>query len=454
MNCLRNADDKRFKRRNPPEESVLLAVSPAPGLEGYDARSATTYKDYPRDTMNDQLDIESLSNVFFQKVNPVFDILDQSVFNKRLQDAWSLVDSDSSYVVVVCGVAALGSLFSAGHPQESALVDHARIHLEQSSTAELPSVDHLAGWLLRVLFLRCTAAPYTSWLAICTTMHVAQATRLFRESKWPPELFQATFEEQDTCRRQLWTAIILASWISFEYGLTGPCVPDPKPRIPTTGSANFQQLIQIYQCSRLLEPEAAKDSNDLDATIQIVIDFVPLHNELALDRSFLLLCLLRRLRILNNSLPDSRANEILEAARTGLHACRVLALENQPWWHVASLPFQYLCSLLAIDTRNSLLRVGGALETINLVAAKFPSREMRRTTQLSRILVDAFRRRKEEDSSVLTSGLAKIDQPSQDSDISAPYDNNLSLDTSLLHPNFDWESFDWDGLLGSFQENF
>lgn len=436
----------------------LAARTNSPALDGFPRawnlgiRTMLSYAPPTVSSVVSQEDIRTLASIYFQKVHPVFDFVNIEEFEEKLSSEWAIVDDGCLYNPIFCGVAALGSLFSAGgHPKETALLECARVQLEQFAMSGPPAVEHLAGWLLRVLYLRCTASPYCAWFAMCTAMHVAQATRLSDEDKWPQQIASAAPHAQDCYRRQLWIATTLGAWISFEYGLCGPSIPEAINVFPYSSTELFQQKITMYQLSKILEPEASKDHKDLQHTLQRVIAFRPSHDELRLDRSYLLVCILRRLRILNNALSDKCVGEVIEAAADGLQACKRLALEGQPWWHVANVPFQYLCILLAFDTRLSLLRVGSTLETINFIAEKFPSREMRRTAQVSRVLVDAFRKKKEDENTILADGLAHADGTIQyDGMTNGTSDPETPLfDPDIFGADVDWERFDWDAFLGS-----
>jgi hypothetical protein len=98
------------------------------------------------------IESQRLVEVFFAAVHPVFDFMDRESFTELWRSRYILHNEKRDVDAIICGVAALGSLFTIGsqqssHPHEAELVNLAKIHLESTSTLSSPSEDHVTGKL-------------------------------------------------------------------------------------------------------------------------------------------------------------------------------------------------------------------------------------------------------------------------------------------------------------------
>lgn len=90
---------------------------------------------------------------------------------------------------------------------------------------------------------------------------------------------------------------------------------------------------------------------------------------------------------------------------TGLKASNNMLQLNVPWWHIAMVPFQYVCVLLAIDSRHSLLYVGDAMRTLEAATQRFDTHVMREALMTTGLLLREWKKRKEELIGFLREGL-------------------------------------------------
>jgi hypothetical protein len=72
-----------------------------------------------------------------------------------------------------------------------------------------------------------------------------------------------------------------------------------------------------------------------------------------------------------------------------------------PWHQVANVPFQVVCSLLAIDNRPALALLGDAMRTLREVTAAYDTASMREAYSTAYLLVALHHRRKEDDTRAL-----------------------------------------------------
>ncbi|CAG8887139.1 unnamed protein product [Penicillium egyptiacum] len=85
----------------------------------------------------------------------------------------------------------------------------------------------------------------------------------------------------------------------------------------------------------------------------------------------------------------------------GLDAAMRLAEGHCPWWHVANLPFQFICVLLAIDTRESLSHIGPALRSFRSVTRLYNTPSIHTALETIESLVCHFQTKKQRDSVIL-----------------------------------------------------
>lgn len=122
--------------------------------------------------------MRKLASIYFEKVHPYYGFLHKESFLENMNLRWLNVSAFEPYDVVLCGVAAMGYLFSQKKAvaAELHLVESARSALEQSSASGLPSLTMICGWTLRLAYLRHTASPHSAWMASCSLLHLIEAS--------------------------------------------------------------------------------------------------------------------------------------------------------------------------------------------------------------------------------------------------------------------------------------
>jgi hypothetical protein len=78
-----------------------------------------------------------------------------------------------------------------------------------------------------------------------------------------------------------------------------------------------------------------------------------------------------------------------------------MVAQTCPWHQVANVPFQVVCSLLAIDNRAALALLGDAMRTLREVMAAYDTASMREAYSTAYLLVALHQRRKEDDTRAL-----------------------------------------------------
>jgi hypothetical protein len=172
-----------------------------------------------------------------------------------------------------------------------------------------------------------------------------------------------------------------------------------KPFDTTDSSTSSQILVAL--ANTLPGDTYSQDSeemviqNSLEALKQISIESEPL----TLLKADIAFCLYRRLRSLHAKASVSAETTalVISIGISALPTVTNLARQRLPWWTVISVPFQLVCVLLAIDSRESLSHVAQAMNTLENVGRHWDTHMAREAVGCAGLLVKLSRRRKEED---------------------------------------------------------
>ncbi|CRG85083.1 Protein RDR1 [Talaromyces islandicus] len=422
-----------------------------------------------------------LCHVYEKRVHPIYGFLDLQTVCATAQRRWEDPHTTNEYDPVLCGVAALGSLFSfqANWEQERHLVECAKEILETSGTIMKPSIDDAAGWLLRTLYLRCSISPHAAWMASCIALHIIEATGIHQESATgvvslvyadtaTPPSSSVGHQEVETKRRIIWIARLLNTWISFEYGrsrviLRETSLPLPKPE--SRDGDYTSTLVSLFQISENLDPNNDIPAASLENLLEELEKYDFGVDALILSQSVLAFTIYRRLQLLGLSVNKTAVERVINLGRRGLEASRRCIDSNCPWWHVNNVPFQFTCILLVIDTSDSLIHVHDSVAVLKKVADHFRTPKSYQALETIELFVRLSQRRKEQDAALLAKSLL-IDQTSEEGQEQQPttqqsaVTNYSNMDESLLLPNginnglslpdfvnpMDWEAFIRDPL--------
>jgi hypothetical protein len=391
-----------------------------------------------------QEEMRRLAAIYFEKVDPCYAFLDRKTVFLRIAKRWEPLQSPSdstehSYDAVLCGIAAFGYLFSRREiiVLELQLIETARTLLDRSVlAAEIPSVDTVTGWVLRAGYLRMTASPHAAWMASCTLMHLIEAAGLHLETldsdaagllpSSPTEtrnsregtdihIDSQSTSDPDTRRRLFGMARHLNTWISFDLGRSrvvlhgatslSPATTSRNPSNSASTRAPRADLFHLLPLSESLDPTgpSPQDLPELELALTLVLDLLYSEPSLILVQCNLMLCIYRRLRALNphGPLSSNLIDRVLALAGRGLRAARGMVASTCPWHQVANVPFQVVCSLLAIDSRAALALLADAMRTLREVLAAYDTLSMREAYSTAYLLIALHQRRKEDDTRAL-----------------------------------------------------
>ena len=400
-------------------------------------------------------EMEDLASHYLKKIHPVYAVLDPDTLRQKIVARWHDPATAASYDPILCGVAALGSLYSGHqeHLNEGALVQSAKEMLETTRISKTTLLHHATAWILRTIYLRSTNCPHASWMASCSTMHIIEAIGAHQD----PELVSLVYSDtadvsvnDESQRRLFWVATVLNAWISYEYGRSRVILRGVscKPPLPRTGDFTTD-LISMYQISERLDPDQNNKLSDLEDALSRVERLTLSHDALILSQSNLALTIYRRLRVASSNISNDILTRIIRLGNDGLEAAVRLAEERCPWWHVANIPFQFLCILLAIDTRESLSYVGPALRSFRAITSHYSTPTLHTALETIESLVRLSQNKKERDLILLRDRMQQEDSglTEQNSTASQAFNDASWLGATgdlTLPDNFDW---DWNVFL-------
>lgn len=348
-------------------------------------------------------DMAQLAHVYFNKVDPCYGFIDKQAFFDRLNARWRSNSGSSIYDSVLAGVAALGLLFSERTVKvtELHLMESARSILESYGGGTAPSVDLVTGWMLRVIYMRMTAPPYSTWLASSTLMHLIEAAGLHHEASDDMALSDAKCDP-DIRRRLVGVAQHQNMWPSYDLGLSRVSLKadlslslSPRPGDYTA------ELLGLLPISASLDPKEAQDDCDLQWSLVQTLDRVHTQPPSVLAQTNLVLCILRRLHLLNINTSPAIADRVLDLIQRALHSARSMLTDCCPWQHVANVPFHIITILLEMDTCASLAQLPEAMQTLKLSASTYNTATMREAYATARLLVFLYQQRRCHDARLL-----------------------------------------------------
>ncbi|KAK7757600.1 hypothetical protein SLS62_000615 [Diatrype stigma] len=423
--------------------------------------------------------MQSLALVYFQKVDPTYGFIDRRDIERYIEHRWAGANADAAAEpmrdAVLCGIAALGCLFSHVQPTKAELdlAESARLILERA-ISEIPTTTSITAWLLRVVYLRISDTHHTAWMASCMLMHMVEAAGLHREPSSSSSCSDSILlpsppqgaVDQELRRRLVAVSQHLNMWTSFDMGrarvlLSNATVATPSRR-PGDHTA---ELMELLPYSAELDPQKSPSGPELEAALLEVTARAHSTPPSVLAQCNLALCLCRRLQSMGGASfaaggggGSSRVlDPVLALCSRGVRAARDILDARAPWHHLANVPFQIVCLLLAIDSDSSTPCLKDAVSCLRDVARVYDTDAIQEALRMASSLIALHIRWKEKCTAALRDVLVTLPDipsgggggggggngPTQALGIwsdNAQWLNGLSEDLSTL-PCFDIDEF-------------
>ncbi|KAI9041367.1 uncharacterized protein KD926_006943 [Aspergillus affinis] len=373
-------------------------------------------------------DMQKLASVYFAEVHTAYNFADRDLVDIAIETIPEQQLFDPVQCVLL-GIAALACLFS---PQpkniEARIVHSARAALEQSTTLELPSVDHVTGWLLRVFYLRLTSSPHAAWMASCAMMHMVETTNLHLEPSDTMTTATNIGYTPNSRRRLYCVSQLFHMWICYDYGRSRVNLRGASCSLPTEGWTADQ--ITIWQLSDALDVDKYLDTAELEDLLRRTIALKLSHPLLQLKRCSIGMCIYRRLRASGRTVTSDVIGRVLQLAGEGVDTAVDLAYKRSPWWHIAHVPFQVICVLLFIDSRPSLEGVRKSFRALQVISDCYVTNVLKEAVASASYIIGIQLQRKKEEYDLLNSMASDI-LPNEMNDAGSLEQSSLNPDLGL-----------------------
>lgn len=383
-------------------------------------------------------EMEELARLYFAKVDPCYGFIEHDSFERRMRARWTNLNNTEpvAFDAVLCGIAALGFLFSRRDviDAELDLIETAKSVLEQSMSVH-PSVDIVTAWLLRVAYMRMTAPAHAAWMASCILMHTLEAAGIHSTHvlDWTSGESGQTLTPEIR-KRILGVAQHLNIWMSFDIGRSRVYLQniDFDPPAPREGNYTTE-ILELLPHSENLNPDKNVDVLDLKIALSTIVDRHHTEAPSVLAQCNLTLLLCRRLRTLNFHFQGSLLSQVLSVTARGIQAAQAMLDACSPWHHVVNVPFQVICILLALDTPAAIAQLNDAVKTLSNAQLIYGTDAAREALSTACLLIHLHRKRKESDLKTLSAIVSTYSPP-------VPFDHESATQPQNIN---DWGSHTW-----------
>lgn len=389
-------------------------------------------------------EMQMYSKVYFETVNPIYGLVDRDQFETFVAFEYNnsgpvtRLKESEHYRPVLCGVIALGCLFSRNNDSSDPTASVEQIALSKAQdmlhhpqsveniTADASGVFQVMAWMLRTVYLRCTASPISTWVACCRSANIAHFINLNDEKKWA-----SLNQNSNHLRHLFWSLEIFNTWLSQE--IAQPKTPFLSCRCqhpkPTDAMDVAPALVEIYEKTKDIFVVGGIPPEQCYDALYSLMDFKTIHPVISLDHAYLCIVLFRRMRVFNIS--ERTISGLVKIAIQSLSSCEELAMKNQPWWQIINVPFHLLSMVIMIDQPEFTSQIRDIIKSMARVGHQFRTKEVLNTVNIAKELISILKMRKEKEVSALSTGISEAD-------------HTLSQDNG----NVSFENFDHNLLLG------
>lgn len=107
-----------------------------------------------------------------------------------------------------------------------------------------------------------------------------------------------------------------------------------------------------------------------------------------------MLCIYRRLHVLKWAIPSDTLDKALGLIGRSFEAVHAAVSNESPWHHVANVPFQAICTLLAMDTPQSLALLGDGTASLVRVHEAYQTTATKEAVAGAHALIDMHQKRR------------------------------------------------------------
>ncbi|KAH9906017.1 hypothetical protein F4778DRAFT_690634 [Xylariomycetidae sp. FL2044] len=280
--------------------------------------------------------MQKLALVYFQKIDPTYGFVDRPTVERQMERRWAGLDAEPMRDAILCGIAALGCLYSHVQPpkMELDLAESAR-HILEHALSDFPTIDSITAWVLRVVYLRITDTHHTAWTASCILMHMIEAAGLHREPSGDSIIPSTQGIDLELRRRLTAVAQHLNIWTSFDMGRSRVALCNATIAMPSARpGGHTSELMELLPYSAELDPQKSPSVSDLETALLAVINRAHSASPSILGQCNLALCLCRRLQSMNALFTGNILEQMLALCSKGIQAAQDILDDRAPWHQV------------------------------------------------------------------------------------------------------------------------
>lgn len=354
-------------------------------------------------------ELHALTSVYFEVVHPVFGVIDKADFTLRCVEHWMGDSPSLGFDTLVGMVCALGSLFAGDgrFEGEADLVKATKLLLDNISMIHGATEDFVVAWILRSLYLRATTRPHASWMSTCSTMHIIEAVGLHRELG---TMFISSSSSQaatpyqkfpELRRRIFWTAKALNLMFSCEYGRSPIHLDEANCEEPA--AADGHHTNELILLAKLMSIDRMRSRELLEESLLKLFETCSSSPLLTLMRANASFCIYRRLCLYDPRSSSEHLVTVMKMGEDALLPAQTLALSNQVWWDVLTVPFHYFCVLLHINSLESLSLLSTAMSSLRKITRHLGTHMAKEAEMTASSLISVCSQRKQKEMHCLTS---------------------------------------------------
>lgn len=400
-------------------------------------------------------ELERYSGSFFANMAPMFDVFDQREYTQRCRAYYDGSNKDAVFASIIAGIVANASYMQvySGHPREMEIVQYAKKILDDPESSRRPSTDLVAGWLLRVLYLRASSSPNAAWFASCSATHLAEANGLHDEQVVrrlaQVQSNRSAAEEgriAERLRRIFWI-VWSCNWLtSYEFGrtpvvLANMTVSDPTPMIGNhlhLMVACAKTIPRAWAWSTGAEPSGSTKTR-LHSSMAALLAIPDDDPFISLTKCDICCSNYRRMRQQRVSITSETVDQILRIGNAGLEAAAAYAAAARPWFNALGATFQYTCVLIAIDKPAASACVPRALQVLESFVKVVDTPATREALLTARLLLRDATGKKKRELTILEAV-----------DVSENIDEPMRMDMNMLPPDDAMDfGVNWDQVFDS-----
>lgn len=303
-------------------------------------------------------------------------------------------------------VAAVGSLFGHDsfrapfHPAERSLVHRAASMLRDENERGPPTVQHAQAWALYSLYLRATSPPHNALCASDAALRVCESMFIEHSAEE-----QHLLRGRNACR----ASYLLNRMSAFETGRSSFALGNRAFQTFVTGTDDKTLLGTLLTIAHTL----SKTSEDIIeerhiAQILKMADSIPpgvlseSDDLLRLATVDSLLFAYRTIRLQRSVVPPSLQEQLIVVGDPACESIlRIICIRRQPWWQAIGLPFQLICTYLAMDTPQSLAAVPTVVDALRQLHHALQSKASKEAYSTAQGLIRLSARSKEKSAELL-----------------------------------------------------